>query len=135
MTIDKVKYQTVLDEAAVTEAAMIVLENAAYEADANHPFEADFTSVHATIEEVRIWATDKILEADQEQVMASFLSEMKLVFEKYSAILEVGSSTDGYGLDYGNSVANAGVKFTATLEGIMAVKEIGKVVIVSGDLV
>lgn len=78
---------------------------------------------------------EKLDELAQQQVMSSFLAEMKVVFEKYSAILEVGSSTDGYGVDYGNSVANAGVKFTATLEGVAAVKEIGKVVIVSGDLV
>lgn len=72
---------------------------------------------------------------EQEQVMASFLAEMKVVFDKYSAKLEVGSSVDGYGLDYGNGTANVGVKFTATFEGTTAVKEINKSVIVGTDLV
>lgn len=72
---------------------------------------------------------------EQEQVMATFLAEMKVVFDKFSAKLEVGSSVDGYGLDYGNGTASAGVKFTATFEGTTAVKEINKSVIVGTDLV
>lgn len=67
--------------------------------------------------------------------MNGFLSELKVVFDKYSAKLEVGSSTEGYGVDYGNASPDGGVRLSATLDGVTATKEINKVVIVSGDLV
>lgn len=135
MTIDITKFQAVLT--AVTEAATSVDELSDFVelADPDNQFDATFTNIFADLVSVEAWANAKILEAEQEQVMATFLAEMKVVFDKYSAKLEVGSSVDGYGLDYGNGTANAGVKFTATFEGTTAVKEVNKSVIVGTDLV
>ena len=72
---------------------------------------------------------------EQEQVMASFLAEMKVVFDKFSAKIEVGDSVDGYGQNYGGGTSGVGIRLTATLDGVTSTKEINKSVIVSGDLV
>lgn len=133
MTIDKAKFEEVLSQLTLTENSVIALENSAYDADAGHPFETEFTGVHQTLEDVRIWANQKILEADQETVMNGFLSELKVVFDKYATKMEVGSDESGYGESYGTG-GTAGIKFTATLDGVTSTKEINKAVIVSGDL-
>lgn len=133
MTIDKTKFEAVLSQLTLTENSVIALENSAYDVDASHPFETEFTGVHQTLEDVRVWANQKILEADQETVMNGFLNELKVVFDKYTAKMEVGSDETGYGESYGTG-GTAGVKLTATLDGVTATKEINKAVIVGEDL-
>lgn len=134
MTIDRAKFEAVLSQLTLAENGVIALENSAHDADASHPFETEFTGVHQTLENVRTWANQKILEADQEAVMNGFLSELKVVFDKYAAKMEVGSDESGYGESYGTG-GTVGVKFTATLDGVTATKEINKAIIVSGDLI
>lgn len=135
MTINKIKYQEVLAQVDASTTAVTLLGDAVDNADPENTFGVLFNNIFGNLASVAAWAELKILEAEQEQVMATFLAEMKVVFDKYNAKLEVGSSVDGYGLDYGNGTANAGVKFTATFEGTTAVKEINKSVIVGTDLV
>lgn len=94
------------------------------------------TLIENALVEIKNASNEKLVElAEQSLVMNSFLAEIKIVFEKYSAKLELGSSTDGYGIDWGNANPNVGVRFTATLDGVVAVKEINKAIIVSEDLV
>lgn len=135
MTIDKSKFQAVITQVNASADAIVLLLDAVDIADVSNTFDNEFASITDNLTIIADWANAKILEAEQEQVMASFLTEMKVVFDKHSAKLEVGSSVDGYGLDYGNGTANAGVKFTATFEGTTSVKEINKFVIVGADLV
>ena len=80
-------------------------------------------------------AQDKLDLIEQEEVMTGFLSELKVVFDKYTAKIELGSTETGYGLNYGEGETAVGIKLTATLDGVISTKEINKSVIVSGDLV
>lgn len=135
MTIDKVKFQNVLDQATNSWTEIQALKDTVNLADPDNAFNETFLNIFTSLSEVETWANAKLLEAEQEQVMNSFLADMKVVFEKYSAKLEVGSTEDGYGKDYGNGASSTGVKFTAMLDGVTATKEINKVVITSEDLV
>lgn len=76
---------------------------------------------------------DKLDILAQEQVMASFLSEMKVVFDKHSATISTMAFEDGYGASYGEP--GTGFLLTASLGGVTSTKEIKKAVIGSGDLV
>ncbi|MNV66456.1 hypothetical protein D3C71_1592110 [compost metagenome] len=67
--------------------------------------------------------------------MTSFLSELKVVFDKYTAKIEIGNSTTGWGMNYGEGETATGFMLTATFEGVISTREINKSVIVSGDLV
>lgn len=78
-------------------------------------------------------ANEKLDELAQQQVMASFLSEMKVVFDKYSATISTMAFEDGYGVGYGEP--GTGFLLTALLDGVTSTKEIKKAVISSGDLV
>lgn len=133
MTIDKVKFQAVLT--AVTEAVTSVdeLSDFVESADPDNQFDTTFTNIFADLVSVESWANAKILEAEQEQVMANFLAEMKVVFDKYSATISTMAFEDGYGSSYGEP--GTGFLLTASLDGVTSTKEIKKGVIGSGELV
>jgi len=86
------------------------------------------------IDSVRTWATNEIALINQEVVINSFLSELKAVFDKYNAKLEIGSSESGYGQSYGEG-GTSGIKFSAEIDGVMGSKVIDKNVIIGEDLV
>lgn len=133
MTIDKVKFQAVLT--AVTEAVTSVdeLSDFVESADPDNQFDTTFTNIFADLVSVESWANAKILEAEQEQVMANFLAEMKVVFDKYSATISTMAFEDGYGIGYGEP--GTGFLLAASLDGVTSTKEIKKAVIGSGELV
>jgi len=134
LTIDKSKFQAVIEQIVLTEDSNALLKSLVDQADESDPFITDFEVIEYKIEQIRVWASQKILEANQEMVMNGFLSELKVVFDKYAAKLEIGSSESGYGTSYGTG-GTAGVKFTATLDGVIASKVINKSVIVGSDFV
>lgn len=133
---DVMLYEAVVTKANNAQTLVDALSTAIFDADPTEiTFEPDFDAIQTTINNVVAWANQKILEADQEEVMVDFLSELKVVFEKYTAKIEIGSDTTGYGEGYGEGETAVGVKLTATFEGVTSTKEINKSVIVSGDLV
>lgn len=134
MTIVKTDFQAVLDQLAVVQNSTTLLGDNVDTADPENTFGALFSQIFGNLASVEAWANAKILEADQEKVMNDFLVEMKLVFDKYTAKIEVGSDESGYGESYGSG-GTVGVKFTAMFGGVTATKEINKSVIVSEDLV
>ena len=132
---DITNYEAVITKASETQASLDLLTSAIFAADPNEMmFEPSFDSIDDTLNSVKVWAQGKIDEAEQEVVMDNFLAELKVVFDKYSAIMEVGSNSGGYGVGYGEGSSTLGVKFTATFEGVTSVKEINKAVIVGTDL-
>lgn len=134
MTIDKAKFEAVLSQLDAVKNSTALLGDKVDSADPDNTFSVDFDVILYKFEAIEDWANQKILEADQETVMNGFLSELKVVFDKYAAKMEVGSDETGYGESYGTS-GTTGVKLTATLDGVTSTKEINKAVIVSGDLV
>lgn len=134
MTIDKSKFQAVIEQITNSWTEIQALSDTVNLADAENTFADEFSQIYANLTSVEQWANQKILEANQEMVMNGFLNELKVVFDKYAAKLEIGNSESGYGTSYGTG-GTAGVKFTATLDGVTASKEINKSVIVGGDLV
>lgn len=133
---DVTLYEAVVTKANNTQTVVDALSAAIFDADPNKvTFEPNFDAIETTINNVKAWANAKILEADQEKVMSDFLAEMKVVFDKYSAKIEIGSDETGYGESYGSGETAVGIKLTATFEGVTSTKEINKAVIVGGDLV
>ena len=78
---------------------------------------------------------DGTVEEPEMQVMASFLAELKLVFEKYSATLRIIESADGYGLDYGGSGAENVIQFTVSRDGTTEVKDFIQTSLIAADLI
>lgn len=132
---DITNYESIITAANNTQTQLDTLATNIYAADPSETqFEVRFAAVEDTLNAVKTWAQGKIDEVEQEVVMDAFLAEMKLVFEKYSAGMEVGSNSGGYGVGYGEGESTLGVKFTATFEGVTSTKEINKATIVATDL-
>lgn len=130
----KEQLQEIIAKVSVAETALGSLDISTQPVDVDDELSPQFEAIYDSVGIIRAWASQKILEEDQEQVMNGFLGELKVVFDKYAAKLEIGNSESGYGTSYGTG-GTAGVKFTATLDGVTASKEINKSVIVGGDLV
>lgn len=132
---DTTLFEAVITQAIATQNAVDTLTGSIYTVDPTEiGFETEFDAIATTIDSVKAWATQKIQEADQEEVMTNFMAELKVVFDKYVAVMEIGSVESGYGQSYGGS-EGVGVKFTATLDGVVSTKEINKALVGGSDLV
>lgn len=132
---DTTLFEAVITQAISTQNTVDSLAGSIYTADPTEiGFETEFDAIATTIESVKAWANQKILEANQEAVMTGFMAELKVVFDKYVAQMEIGDLSTGYGQSYGGG-DTVGVKFTATLDGVISTKTINKSTIVSADLI
>lgn len=130
----KQAYEQVITDVEASLNSLGVLEFSIGETDLE--LEASLNTVENSLIEIKSAAQAKLDNLAQEEVMNSFLAEMKVVFDKYTAKMEVGSSGVGYGQNWGGgSTSAAGIKFTAILEGVTATKEINKTIISSQDFV
>jgi hypothetical protein len=130
----KEQYQLVLESVNKVVQDTLDLETSLTDDQGNKKFEDEITDILTTLNVIEDWAKEGIDKLNQEVVINSFLSELKLVFEKYEAKLEVLDEESGYGEGYGQGELN-GVRFTATTDGVTGSKDILKSVILSGDLV
>jgi hypothetical protein len=138
LTINKANFQQVIAQLNSTWASVIVLDNDMEAADPENTFGVALSSIFGNLSSIEAWANAAIEQANQEEqqaVMNNFLMELKVVFDKYTASIEIGSDATGYGESYGEGETAVGIKLTAVLAGVTATKEINKSVIVSGDLV
>jgi hypothetical protein len=129
----KQQYEQALADVQATVACLNTLETSVGLTDLI--LDSDITIVENALMSIASAIQGELNELAQEQVMTNFLAEMKLVFDKYTATLEVGGAETGYGLSYGEGETAVGIKLTATFDGTTATKEINKSVIASGDLV
>lgn len=136
MTINKSTYEAILAKALESETTLNLLETS-IEATGELAYQPAFDGFFIELDSIKVWAQsyiDQAIQEEQNAVMNNFLAELKLVFDKYAAQMEVGSNATGYGINYGGGTS-VGVKLTATLEGTTAIREINKSVIVGTDLI
>lgn len=130
----KEQYENLRIKVFAAQFSVGVLETDAEDIDTDHTLDPAIEVIQNKLDTILDWTNAKILEAEQEQVMNSFLAEMKFIFDKYTAKIEIGSDETGYGESYGTGETAVGIKFTATLDGVTSTKEINKSVINGGDL-
>lgn len=128
----KEDYQKVITDVGFTLSSLQALDTSLFAASMNR--DTEISLIEDTLLSIDTAAQTKLDEFAQEEVMSSFLAELKVVFDKYTAKMEVGSSGAGYGTAYGTGEA-VGIKFTATLDNVISTKEINKTIITSQDLV
>lgn len=130
----KQAYEQVITDADATLVSLLALGSSIGETDLE--LYANISEIETNLGEIILAAQAKLDSLVQEEVMNSFLAEMKVVFDKYTAKMEIGSSGVGYGVNWGGgSTSAAGIKFTATLNDVTSTKEINKTIITSQDLV
>lgn len=130
----KQAYEKVITDADATLETLDTLQSSISVTDLE--LDSSLTLIENTLLEIVSFAQAKLDNLAQEDVMNNFLIEMKAVFDKYTAKMEIGSSGAGYGTAYGaGSTSAAGVKFTARLNNVISTKEINKTIITSQDLI
>ena len=130
----KQAYEQVITDVEANLASLHTLESSIGDTDLE--LSTSITTIESSLLDIKSAAQAKLDNLAQEEVMNSFLAEMKVVFDKYTAKMEIGSSGVGYGTAYGvGSTSAAGIKFTATLDNVVSTKEINKTIITSQDLV
>ncbi len=139
MTINKANFEAVVTQITDTWNSVGFLGDSVDTADPENTFGVAINSIYGNLSSIEAWAQGFIDQANQEEaelaVMTSFISELKVVFDKYTAKIEIGSATTGWGMNYGEGETATGFMLTATFEGVTSSKEINKAVIVSEDLV
>jgi hypothetical protein len=102
--------------------------------DAENLLGDEFNILFDNLSLIRTWIDNKIVEQSGVSVINSFLGELKMVFEKYQAVLTVveGDAT-GYGENWGQG-GSGGIKFEVTLDGVSASKTFDQSVLTSSDL-
>lgn len=134
MTLIKENFEAVLTASqTVADKVALLVDSITLAAPTDFQFNATFVDIYNKLVTIEDWASDKIIEAEQEQVMNGFLAEMKVVFEKYSASATITPFEDGYGVGYGEP--GLGYVLTASFEGVTSSKDIKKSVIDGSDLV
>jgi hypothetical protein len=130
----KQTYEQVITDAGATIMSLHTLGSSVVETDLE--LSTNLITIEDNLISIVSAAQAKLDTLAQEEVINSFLAEMKVVFDKYTAKMEVGSSGVGYGMTWGGgSTSAAGIKFTAILNGVESTKEINKTIITSQDLV
>lgn len=130
----KQQYEQVVTDVQANLNGLAALEFSIGETDLD--LGISLNTIEGSLLDIKSAAQAKLDNLAQEEVMNSFLAEMKVVFDKYTAKMEIGSSGVGYGQNWGGgSTAAAGIKFTATLNDVTSTKEINKTIITSQDLV
>lgn len=130
----KQAYEEVITDVQANLNGLATLEFSIGETDLD--LVTSLNTIENSLLDIRSAAQAKLDNLAQEEVINSFLAEMKVVFDKYTAKMEIGSSGVGYGQNWGGgSTSAAGIKFTATLGDVTSTKEINKTIITSQDLV
>lgn len=128
--------QEILDSLGDIESKTTDLGESIDNIDIDNNLGDEFNNIFDNFSLIRTWLEDKIKLEAGESVITSFLSEIRLVFDKYSASVSVvGSGEDGYGENYGGQSESTGIKFEATLDGVAASKVFTKSIVSSSDLV
>lgn len=128
----KQQYEQVVTDVQANLNGLATLEFSIGETDLD--LGISLNTIEASLLDIKSAAQAELDNLAKEEVMSSFLAEMKVVFDKYTAKMELGSSGEGYGESYGSGSTAAGIKFTATLNNVISTKEINKTIITSQDL-
>lgn len=129
----KEDYQKVITDVGFTLSSLQALETSLTAAGMS--MDTELSLIEDTLLSIDTAAQTKLDNLAQQEVINNFLVEMKLVFDKYTAKMEVGSSGVGYGTNYGGNTPAASIKFTVIFENITGTKEINNTVITGGDLI
>ena len=135
----KAQYQSVLDDMNVLEDQFdlsVALISSLEDGSEVYPHTSE---IYTQIANIKSWSSGKINEIEKQEMLDSFLTQMRGLFIEYGAKLEIlsASAENGYGLNYGMSEQNDGAigfKLTIEKEGLTAEKIWSKLSLQAEDL-
>ena len=136
MTNTKQQYQSVLDDMNVLEDQFDLSVALISSLDDGSEVFPNTSDIYTQIANIKSWSSGKINEIEKQEMMDSFLAQMRGLFIEYGAKLEIVSAAEGsgYGLQYGEGGSEAGFKLTIEKEGLTAEKIWSKLSLQAEDL-
>lgn len=132
----KSQYQSVLDDMNVLEDQFDLSVALISSLDDSSEVFPNTSEIYTQIANIKSWSSGKINEIEKQEMLDSFLTQMRGLFIEYGAKLEIVSAAEGvgYGLQYGEGGAseNAGFKLTIEKEGLTVSKIYDKLIL-QGD--
>lgn len=135
----KAQYQSVQDDMNVLEDQFdlsVALISSIEDGSEVFPNTSD---IYTQIANIKSWSSTKINEIEKQEIMESFLTQMRGLFIEYGAKLEIlsASAENGYGMNYGMTEQNDGAigfKLTIEKEGLTVSKIYDKLSLQAEDL-
>lgn len=138
----KAEYQSVLDDMNVLEDQFdlsVALISSIHDGSEVFPNTSD---IYTQIANIKSWSSGKISEIEKQEMMDSFLMQMRGLFIEYGAKLEIVSAAEGsgYGNSFGESYggaegsSEAGFKLSLEKEGLTVSKIYDKLSLQAEDL-
>lgn len=133
----KQEYQSVLDDMNVLEDQFdlsVALISSIEDGSEVFP---NTSEIYTQIANIKSWSSGKINEIEKQEMLDSFLAQMRGLFIEYGAKLEIVDVTtgSGYGENYGGELANqAAFKLTIEKEGLTVSKIYDKLSLQATDL-
>ena len=121
----KAEYQSVLDDMNVLEDQFDLSVALISSLDDGSEVFLNTSDIYTQIANIKSWSSVKINEIEKQEMLDSFLTQMRGLFIEYGAKLEIIDVTTGtgYGENYGGELANqAAFKLTIEKEGLTAEK-------------
>lgn len=115
----KQEYQSVLDDMNVLEDQFdlsVALISSLEDGSEVYPHTSD---IYTQIANIKSWSSGKINEIEKQEMLESFLTQMRGLFVEYGAKLEIlsASAENGYGMNYGMAGQDDGpIGFMLTIE-------------------
>lgn len=133
----KQQYQSVLDDMNVLEDQFdlsVALISSIEDGSEVFP---NTSEIYTQIANIKSWSSGKISEIEKQEMMDSFLNQIRGLFIEYGAKLEIlsASAENGYGMNYGMAEQDDGAigfKLTIEKEGLSAEK-IWSILVLQGD--
>lgn len=118
---DKVLYENVLTSLGAMQTANNNLNDSIALTPNASEMDEELSDILLGIQLVEAWAQNNIDQINQEQVLNEFLASLKTLMTEYSAIFEIGSSSAGYGENYGEGEV-IGIKVSVQKNGVQSSK-------------
>ena len=121
----KQQYQSVLDDMNVLEDQFDLSVALISSLEDGSEIFPNTSEIYTQIANIKSWSSGKINEIEKQEMLDSFLNQMRGLFIEYGAKLEIVDVTTGtgYGENYGGELANqAAFKLTIEKEGLTASK-------------
>lgn len=130
--MSKQLYQDVLDAIPAVTAAMSILENATEQTPNAVEISPELNSISEDLNGIQQWAQENYDREEQQELLNTFLNELKTLFTTYSAVIDVVEVEAGYGVSYGSSTL--AMQVSVGQNGVQASKTYATISLDSQDL-
>lgn len=114
---DKVLYENVLTSLGAMQTANNSLDENIQLTPNAADMDDELANLVHYMQQISAWAQNNIDQINQEQVLNEFLASLKTLMTEYSASFEIGNTSAGYGVSYGEGEAS-GIKVSVSKDGI-----------------